>query len=188
MAATFQERKHTALLYDTEQQRDSEIIRFINEGLSSDQFCIYGSIHVRDKEHFQSLASRITDYEKNIKEGRLLVVDFAPFYIAALTNDLTPFKEVQRQIAAMFRNNKDMKVRLAGDATDLLFKNMHFDECALIEEWWQNNRIEAVTTLCVFEKSLFGKHPFNYHKHRIFTSHDVAMGSNGSSTEEADMQ
>lgn len=164
-----------ALLYDNEQQRDREIIRFINEGLKGNELCIYGTIHVRDKEYFQSLSSQILDYEENVKKGRLMVVDFAPFYIAALTGDLTPYKKVQEQLEAMFKDNAKMKVRYIGDATGLLFKNRHFDECVMIEEWWQKNRIEAVTTLCLFQKSLLEKYPFSNHKHRILTNHDVAL-------------
>lgn len=171
-----------ALLYDSEQVRDSEIIRFINEGLKANQVCIYGTIHVRDKEYFQSLSSQILDYEENVKKGRLLVVDFAPFYVAAMTSDLAPYEQVQRQLEAMFKDNKEMKVRYVGDATGFLFKNRHFDECAMIEEWWQNVRIEAVTTLCLFQKSLFDKYPFSHHKHRILANHDVAIDANGSAT------
>lgn len=168
-----------ALLYDSEQVRDSEIIRFINEGLKANQVCIYGTIHVRDKEYFQSLSSQILDYEENVKKGRLLVVDFAPFYVAAMTSDLAPYEQVQRQLEAMFKDNKEMKVRYVGDATGFLFKNRHFDECAMIEEWWQNVRIEAVTTLCLFQKSLFDKYPFSHHKHRILANHDAVMDANG---------
>lgn len=180
MSVAFHEREHMALLYDDEQQRDGEIIRFINEGMQAGELCIYGTIHVRDKEYFQSMASRIVDYKENVKKGNLLVVDFAPFYIAALANDLTPYMEVHKQLEAMFSANREMKVRYVGDATGFLFRNRHFDECAMIEQWWQNSRIKAVTTLCLFQKSLFEKHPFSYHKHRVLENHDMALDAGGS--------
>lgn len=184
MSAVFQERKHMALFYDNEQQRDKEIIRFINEGLESGQLCVYGTIHLRDREYFQSLSSQIVDYEENVKNGRLMVVDFAPFYIAALTGDLAPYKQVQMQLETMFELNKEMKVRYVGDATGFLFKNKHFDECAMVEEWWQGTRIEAVTTLCLFQKSLLDEYPFTYHKNRVFTCHDLSIGADGSTHRE----
>jgi hypothetical protein len=182
MSAAFQDRKHMALFYDSDKQRDGEIIRFINEGLEGGQFCIYGTIHVRDKEYFQDMSSQIVDYEENVRKGNLLVVDFSPFYIAALTGDLTPYKQVQKQLEEMFERNKEMKVRYVGDATGLLFKNKHFDECAMVEEWWQGARIEAVTTLCLFQKSLLDEYPFNHHKHKIFANHDVAIGADDPET------
>jgi hypothetical protein len=179
MSVAFHERKHMALFYDNEQQRDSEIIRFINEGLKEGQLCIYGTIYVRDEEYFRRLSSRIVDFEENVKKGNLLVVDFTPFYVAAMTDDLTPYKEVQKQLQSAFKDKQDLKVRFLGDATGFLFKNKHFDECILIEEWWQNSRIEAVTTLCLFQKSLFEEYPFSYHRHRILSNHDVVLHANG---------
>ena len=116
------------LFYDDEQQRDREILRFINEGLESGHLCIYGTIYTRDEEYFQSLCSQITNYEDNVKKGNLLVVDFAPFYIAAMSNDLAPYERVQNQLESMFRDRKDLRVRYIGDATGFLFKNKHFDE------------------------------------------------------------
>ena len=174
----FQEQKHIALFYDIELQRDNEIIRYINEGLSEGQLCIYGSIHVSDKEYFKTLTSRITNYEGNVKKGNLMVVDFVPFYIAALKRDLTPYKEVQKQLEQLLKNNKDMKVRYVGDATGYLFKNGYFDECLLIEAWWQNVHIPVVTTLCLFDKSLMDKSPFDKHKNKVIHTHDIVLNSN----------
>lgn len=165
------------LLYDDEHQRDEVILRFINEGLKAGQLCIYGTIFVRHTEYFRSLCSRIWDYEENVKNGNLLVVDFAPFYIAAMSNDLAPFQQVQRQLEVMFRDKKNLSVRFIGDATGFLFKNRHFDESALVESWWQENRIKEVTTLCVFERSLFDKYPFSSQKHKILENHDVTLVS-----------
>lgn len=179
MSISFTERKHMALFYDSQLQRDSEIIRFINEGLTEGQLCIYGTIHVRDKEYFQTLSSRIADYEENVKKGNLLIVDFAPFYIAALSEDLSPYKQVQMQLEQMFRDKKDLRVRYVGDATGLLFKNRHFDECMMVEEWWQKTRMAAVTTLCLFQKSLIDTDPFNYQRMRVFLHHDMVLNVNG---------
>ena len=99
----FQECKHAALFYKTERQRDDEIIHFLNEGLAEGQLCIYGTIHVTDKVYFQTLTSRITNYDENIKQGNLMVVDFVPFYVAALKRDLTPYKEVQKQLEELIQ-------------------------------------------------------------------------------------
>jgi KaiC/GvpD/RAD55 family RecA-like ATPase len=179
VSVVFQEDKHMLMFYDDEQQRDREILRFINEGLEAGDLCIYGTIYTRDEDYFQSLCSRIIDYEENVKKGNLLVVDFTPFYIAAMSCDLAPYEKVQNQLESMFRDRKDLRVRYIGDATGFLFKNKHFDECVMVEHWWQTNRIKEVTTLCVFEKSLLDKYPFNYQLQRVLENHDVAIDASG---------
>jgi hypothetical protein len=179
VSVVFQENKHMLMFYDDEQQRDREILRFINEGLEAGDLCIYGTIYTRDEDYFQSLSSRIIHYEENVKKGNLLVVDFTPFYIAAMSCDLAPYEKVQNQLESMFRDRKDLRVRYIGDATGFLFKNMHFDECVMVERWWQTNRIKEVTTLCVFEKSLVDKYPFNYQLQRVLENHDVAIDVSG---------
>lgn len=171
----FQESKHMALFYDSEQQRDDEVIRFINEGLTDGQLCIYGTIHVTDKEYFKTISSRITDYEENVKRGNLMVVDFLPFYIAAIKGDLTPYKEIKKTLEEILKHKKETKVRYVGDATGHLFKNGQFNECIMIESWWQNNRMPVVTTLCLFQKSLTDVSPFNQHKNRVIRTHDISL-------------
>lgn len=176
MFFSFQECKHMAFFYDNGQQCDDEIIRFINQGLEGGQLCIYGTVHFRNKEYFRTLSSKIKNYEQNVKDGHLVVVDFVPFYDAALKGDLTPYKEVQSKLCELFVRNDDLKVRYVGDATGLLFKDGHFDECVMIESWWQQNRIEAVTTLCLFQKSLMDESPFADEKERVIRSHDAILG------------
>jgi hypothetical protein len=171
----FQECKHMAFFYDSEQQRDDEIIRFINRGLADSQLCIYGTIHVTDKEYFKRMSSRITDYEQNVKKGNLMVIDFVPFYTAALKHDLTPYKEVGKALKEILKYKKHTKVRYVGDATGYLFKNEQFDECIMIESWWQNNRMPVVTTLCLFEKSLMNASPFDRQKNRVANTHDIIL-------------
>lgn len=164
-----------AFFYDSEQQRDDETIRFINEGLADGQLCIYGTIHVTDNEYFKILSSRIMDYEENVKKENLMVLDFVPFYIAALKHDLTPYKKVQKALEEIFRHEKGRKVRYVGDATGYLFKNGQFNECIMIESWWQNSRMPVVTTLCLFQKSLMETSPFDQHKNRVVHTHDILL-------------
>ncbi|UVS70008.1 MEDS domain-containing protein [Nitrososphaera viennensis] len=172
-----------ALFYDSEQQRDDEIIRFINEGLAGGQLCIYGTMRVAaDKEYFKAMSCRITNYEQNVKAGNLMIIDFVPFYDATLKQDLTPYKKVQEELEKILKHKKDMKVRYVGDATGYLFKNKHFDECFMIESWWQASRFQVITTLCLFQKSLMGTFPFDHEKNRIIQTHDVVLGSPAGST------
>jgi len=173
----FQERKHNAYFYDSEDKRDSEIVCFLNEGLAYGELCIYGTIHVSDSEYFNTITSRITNYEDNVKQRNLIVVDFIPFYIAALKRDLTPYKEVQQRLQTMIAEKPNLKVRYVGDATGYLFKNGYFDECIMIEAWWQNLHQPFITTLCLFDKSLMATPPFNTHKNTVIHNHDIAVNS-----------
>jgi hypothetical protein len=167
--------KHQAFLYDNEQQRDDAITKFINEGLDRGQLCIYGTIHLTDKEYFKTMSSRITDYEENVKKGNLIVIDFLPFYIAALKKDLIPYKGMQKAIEEKLGDKKDARVRIVGDATGYLFKNDRFDECIMVESWWQGARMPAVSTLCLFEKSLMNEIPFKQHRNRVAHNHDILL-------------
>lgn len=164
-----------ALFYDSEQQRDDEVIRFINEGLAQGQLCIYGTIHVTDKEYFKTMSARIKDYEENVRTGNLMVIDFLPFYTAALKRDLTPYKDMARILEEILKYRQGTKVRIVGDATGYLFKNGQFDECVLIESWWQNTRMPVATTLCLFDKSLMDTPPFDQQKNRVVNTHDVIL-------------
>lgn len=80
-------------------------------------------------------------------------------FLAAIRCDLTPYKEVQKQLEDVLKDKKDMKVRYVGDATGYLFKNGYFYECIMVESWWQSVRMPMVTTLCLFDKSLMNKSP-----------------------------
>jgi hypothetical protein len=134
-------------------------------------------VRAADREYFKAMSSRITNYEQNVKAGNLMVIDFAPFYDAALRHDLTPYKKVGQELERMRGKKKDMEVRYVGDATGRLFGNKHFDECFMIESWWQDIRMQTVTTLCLFPKSLMGTSPFDREKGRIVQTHNVILDS-----------
>ncbi len=87
--------QHSVLLYNDTRNRDAYLINYINEGLNKNELCIYGAIDLRDKESLE-IAPHIVDYEKNIIESNLMIVDLAPYYIAALTEDLIFFEKIKK--------------------------------------------------------------------------------------------
>jgi CheY-like chemotaxis protein len=174
----FEGQGHVALFCDDEVQRNTEIVRFISEGLEQQQLCILGTIHYRDTEYFiRSFANKISEYEENVKNGNLLVVDFAPFYVAALCGDITPYQQVQKQLEELLKEKKYPKVRYVGDATGFLFTNGHFERCKMVEEWWQKVRPENVATLCLFQRPLLERYPYADHKNIVYDTHDLIAGS-----------
>lgn len=88
---------------------------------------------------------------------------------------MTPYKGVQKAIEEKLGDKKDARVRIVGDATGYLFKNARFDECIMVESWWQGARMPAVSTLCLFEKSLMNEIPFKQHRNRVAHSHDILL-------------
>jgi len=175
--------KHIALLYESNEQLGSTIALYINEGLRRGQFCVYATVHYRDDGHLEEFANHIVNYKENVEKGNLMVVDLAPFYIAALMGDMKPFEEARKLFAEKAKNMPDKHVRFVGDGTGFLFKHNHFDECMMIEEWWQEKPFEG-SYVCPFEKQLFGAFPHEMHSHHsVISTHDVALDAPDKSRE-----
>ena len=171
--------RHSVLLYDDAKSRDAHIIDYINQGLNKNELCIYGSINLRDKESLE-IAHHIVDYEKNISENNLIVVDLAPFYIAALTRDMELFEKMKKEISERIKSRKNKHIRFVGDCASFLFENRHFAQCISIESWWHQRPIKG-TYLCPYKKSILKKYPFNLHKDNVIReNHDIVIdvGSN----------
>ncbi|HET7149404.1 MAG TPA: response regulator [Candidatus Nitrosopolaris sp.] len=175
--------QHVMLLYDINSNRDLAAINYINQGLTEKQLCIYASVNAYDPSHLSMISSRIKNYEENIGKRNLFIVNLKPFYDSVLAGDLTPFEEFKVQLQ---KELKDRDVMIVGDCADNLFRNKHFDQCELVEKWWQENYIEwrrlgqnHITIICPHSGSLLSKDPFEHHKHQISHNHTVAIDITG---------
>lgn len=166
------------MAYGSDSDAHEAIASYINEGLKRNQLCVYASVHNRDESHIEKIAPKIVDYEKNVQDGNLLVADLAPVYVAAVCDDLSPYRELAAQLAEMIKGRSDKHVRLVADCATFMFKNRHFDECTVLEAWGQEKPIFG-SYVCPYPRSLFDKYPFNYHKFRILANHDVAIDARG---------
>jgi CheY-like chemotaxis protein len=171
--------QHVMLLYDINSNRDVAAINYINQGLAENQLCIYASVNAYDTSHLSKISTRIKNYEENIDERNLIIVNLKPFYDSALVGDLTPFEEFKVQLQ---QELKDRDILIVADCADNLFRNKHFDQCELVEKWWQENYIEwrklrqnHITIICPHSGSLLSKHPFDYHKHQISHNHTLTI-------------
>jgi hypothetical protein len=166
--------QHSVLLYNDTRNRDAYLINYINEGLNKNELCIYGTINLRDKESLE-IAHHIVDYEKNISENNLMIVDLAPFYIAALTGNMELFEKIKKEISERIKSRKNKHTRFIGDCASFLFENRHFAQCISIESWWHQRPIKG-TYLCPYKKSIFKKYPYNLHKDNIIReNHDIII-------------
>jgi hypothetical protein len=167
--------QHLLLLYDDAKNRDSYIFDYINAGLDKNELCVYGTVSLRDKNTAE-ISSKIVNYEKNIKEHNLLVVDMAPFYIGALTYDLSLFQKFRNDINRQVKTRINTHVRFVGDCASFLFENKHFPQCVSVESWWHQRPFEGIY-LCPYQKSLIKEIPYFYLEKVIKKQHDIIINT-----------
>jgi CheY-like chemotaxis protein len=182
--------QHALILYDNNSERDLVSVKYVNLGLEEKQLCIYASMNAYDDtSYLAKISSQINDYEENINKGNLLIVDLKPFCNSALIGDLTPFENFYIQLLQQLKKSRDGKcgVLIVADCADNLFRNKHFDQCNLVEKWWQDVYIKwlqqlqdreqnyIINILCPHSGSLLGKHPFDQHKHQLSHNHSITI-------------
>ncbi|MFB5598799.1 MAG: MEDS domain-containing protein [Nitrososphaeraceae archaeon] len=173
--------QHLLLLYNDKTIRDSYVCDFINEGLTNDELCIYGTVSLRDKNTFK-IASKIVNYKKNIEEGNLLIVDLAPMYVRALTGDLGLFEKFKKDVLKRIKKRINKHVRFVGDCASFLFENKQFSQCLAVESWWHRRPIRG-KYLCPYQKSFINQYPYNFHIGSIIENkHDKIIDTDGSTT------
>ena len=161
---------HIMITYDDYNKLDILASIFINEGLKRNQFCIY-AMRGLNEEKMKKLPTTIIDYKENVRKGNLLMLDLIPYLASVVNYDLKPFEDLKKSILKKVKERSDKHVRFCGDLVSFLFKNKHFAQCFLLEEWWQNNPLGG-TAICHYKNSMFNEHPYNEQKERVFHLHD----------------
>jgi hypothetical protein len=176
--------EHVALLYENKEDLDFAVSRYLNEGLRRQQFCVYATVHFRDKGYVDSFSLSIENYKENVEKGNLLIVDLASFYISALLHDMKPFEETKKLFADRVKGRRDKHIRFVGDGTGFLFRNKHFDECAMVEQWWEEKPFEG-SYVCPFPKQFFDAFPHDMHSKRVVVAtHDSIVDASGENPDE----
>lgn len=144
-------RQHVMLLYDSDDERQAAAIDYINEGLKNGHLCIYGSVSAYDsasKWHYSNLSSQIEDFEENIKQGNLVIIDLKPLSWAARKGDPTLFNQLKSQLETMRKQRiaegKGDKIVAFTDAACTLSENKEFEECIELESWWHSAHQEWI--------------------------------------------
>ena len=153
--------EHIMLLYSSDDERNDAAVNYINNGLKSGYQCIYASINAYDNKsssNISNLSSNIDNYKKNIERDELRIVDFKPYYESALNVDFRPFKKLKKELEETLNQRKSEgkkdAILVFADAACFLSHNKHFDECEILEWWWnetttewrQNN--QNITVVC----------------------------------------
>ena len=149
------------LLYSSDEERNNAAVNYINNGLKSGYHCIYASINAYDSEsssNISNLSPNIDNYKENIERDELRIVDFKPYYESALNVDFRPFKKLKKELEETLNHRKSEgkkdAILVFADAACFLSHNKHFDECEILEWWWnetttewrQNN--QNITVVC----------------------------------------
>jgi CheY-like chemotaxis protein len=153
--------EHIMLLYSSDDERNDAAVNYINKGLKSGYQCIYASINAYDNKsssNISNLSSNIYNYKENIERDELRIVDFKPYYESALNVDFRPFKKLKKELEETLDQRKSEgkkdAILVFADAACFLSHNKHFDECEILEWWWnetttewrQNN--QNITVVC----------------------------------------
>ncbi|GEM_PF-199449 len=186
---------HVMLLYNDYSDRELASIKYINQGLQEKQLCIYASVDAYNTSHLSKISWQIKDYEENITKRNLIILNLKPFYDSALAGDLTPFNEfyIQLQQELKHRDGKN-GVLIVADCADNLFRDKNFDQCNIVEKWWQDvyikwlqqqektraqNQNHIINVICPHSGSLLSKHPFDQHKHQLSHNHSIIIDTAG---------
>jgi CheY-like chemotaxis protein len=182
-------REHVMLLYHTDEERNAAAVDYINEGLKKDHFCIYASVGAYDdtsKWHYSNLSSQIENFEQNIKQGNLMIIDFRPLFEATRRGDPTLFNQLKSRIETMLKQRvaegRGDKVLLFADAACTLSENKEFEKCVELESWWHyahQEWIESnqnITIICPHPATVFNKDGTTAHaKAQIAAVHSIML-------------
>ena len=153
--------EHIMLLYSSDDERNNAAVNYINNGLKSGYHCIYASINAYDSKsssNISNLSSNIDNYKENIERDELRIVDFKPYYESALNVDFRPFKKLKKELEETLNHRKSEgkkdAILVFADAACFLSHNKQFEECEILEWWWnetttewkQNN--QKITVVC----------------------------------------
>jgi archaellum biogenesis ATPase FlaH len=172
---------HIMLLYNNQQDLNDAYITYINEGLAQGQLCVFASVLLQNNDFLKDISSRIINFEENVQNENLMLVDMAKYYIQAMMDNLQEFDNLKNKLVDKVRNDKkrnDKHIRLIDDCSEFLFKNKHFEECVNLENWIHQKRFEG-SVLCPYSKSLFDQFPYCYYLFRVFHSDDIVIDSRG---------
>ena len=161
--------RHIMIGYDSYEDFYDLSCKFINEGLKRNQFCVYAALKDIDNEK-KKLSERITDFDENIGNGNLLIIDLKEFYISVLENNFESFNNLLEMMNEKIKDRSDKRVRLCGFLTGFFYEKKHFDECIALEEWWENNNFKG-TVLCPFTKSSLEHDTFDNSLEKVMALH-----------------
>ncbi len=160
---------HVMVVYEDRSKLDELVYAFLNEGLKQKQFCVYASVNL-DHSVYEKISSNIIEFKYNIMSSNFIMVDLQPYLLSTMDHDLTPFRNLKQSISNKVRKRSNEHIRLYGDLVSHLYENKNYEECFLLERWWQKNPIKG-TKICPYQTSVLDNSPVEK-KRELFDSHD----------------
>ena len=188
--------EHIMLLYSSDDERNNAAVNYINNGLKSGYHCIYASINAYDSKsssNISNLSSNIDNYKENIERDELRIIDFKPYYKSALNVDFRPFKKLKKELEETlnYRKSEGKKdaILVFADAACFLSHNQQFEECEILEWWWnetttewrQNN--QNITVVCPHPGLVLNNPLFSDTKGHLNGTHTITIDLNQSTAE-----
>ena len=190
---TIPSNEHIMLLYSSDDERNNAAVNYINNGLKSGYHCIYASINAYDSKsssNISNLSSNIDNYKENIERDELRIVDFKPYYKSALNVDFRPFKKLKKELEETlnYRKSEGKKdaILVFADAACFLSHNKQFEECEILEWWWnetttewrQNN--QNITVVCPHPRLVLNNPLLSDTKGHLNGTHSITIDLNQS--------
>ena len=188
--------EHIMLLYSSDDERNNAAVNYINNGLKSGYHCIYASINAYDSKsssNISNLSSNIDNYKENIERDELRIIDFKPYYKSALNVDFRPFKKLKKELEETLNHRKSEgkkdAILVFADAACFLSQNKQFEECEILEWWWnetttewrQNN--QNITVVCPHPGLVLNNPLLSDTKGHLNGTHTITIDLNQSTAE-----
>lgn len=177
------------LLSRGDEERNAAVYEYINEGLKNDYLCVYASVGAYDstsKWHYSNLFSNIENFDENVKQGNLVIMDYKSLFEAARKGDPVLFNQLKSQLEVMLKqriaDNKGDKLLAFADAACTLLENNDIEGCLKLEGWWQSAHNEwttsqqNITVICPHPAAAFNEVTTTAHaKAKIAAFHSIML-------------
>ena len=177
------------LLCGDEENRAEAAAYWINQGLEEGQLCLYASVHALDQSHMLGIArlsAKIKNYQENINNKNLQIINFSPHFESALSGNLRLFEDLKTNLENMVHDlmmqGRKVRITVFADAACCLCESKSFEKSEILEKWWQDVHDEwlrnnyHITVICphpeLILKSKLGS------KSKISDSHDLILDIN----------
>ena len=188
--------EHVMILYNNDDDYNNAATNLINDGLKNGFHCIYASVSAHDSKsssNILNLSSNIDNYEANIERDELRIVDFKPYYESALSVDFRPFKKLKKELEETlnYRKSEGKKdaILVFADAACFLSHNKQFEECEILEWWWNETTMEwrqnnqNITVICPHPGSVLNNPLLYDTKDYLNTMHTITIDLSQSTAE-----
>ena len=103
---------HIILLYENQQELDNAFITYINEGLVQGQLCVFASVLLHNNDYLTNISSKIRNFEENVQNENLILVDMANYYIQAMMDNLQEFDKLKSELMEKVKNDKKERISI----------------------------------------------------------------------------